>query len=200
MVDDPELMDLMVQSGCLGNVIGFEAVTEEGLQALQKSPNLADFDRYHRAIRILEDLGLQTWAAFVLGHDQETAETLEQTLAFAIEHKFCFAAFNILMPYPGTPWYYHLQTEGRLLYDDRWWLHPDYRFNHAAFVPRNMGPDELTERCFAMRKTWNSYSTLLKRLCNVKTNLRSLAKLGIFLRYNPLFRKETFKKQSMRLG
>ncbi len=200
MTEDRELMDLMVKSGCLGNVIGFEAVTEAGLKALNKSPNLPDFDNYDTAIRVLEDYGLQTWAAFVLGHDQETLESLNQTLAFALEHKFCFAAFNILMPYPNTPWYQQLHDEGRLLYDGRWWLHPDYRFNHAAFQPRMMSPDELTERCLTMRNTWNSYGTLLKRLFNVKTNMRSLAKMGIFLRYNPLFRKETFKKQGMRLG
>ena len=200
MTEDRELMELMVASGCLGNVIGFEAVTEAGLEALNKSPNLLGFDYYERAIRILEEFGLQTWAAFVLGHDQETAESLDQTLAFALEHKFCFAAFNILMPYPRTPWYQQLQTEQRLLYDGCWWLHPDYRFNHAAFAPNNLSPAELTERCFAMRTRWNSYSTLLKRLFNLKTNMRSLAKMGIFLRYNPLFRKETFKKQGMRLG
>ncbi len=200
MIEDRELMELMVASGCLGNVIGFEAVTEAGLKALNKLPNLPGFDYYERAIRIFEDFGLQTWAAFVLGHDQETAESLDQTLAFAMDHKFCFAAFNILMPYPRTPWYRQLQAERRLLYDGGWWLHPDYRFNHAAFAPNNLSPDELTEHCFAMRKRWNSYGMLLKRLFNLKTNMRSLAKIGIFLRYNPLFRKETFKKQGMRLG
>ena len=39
------------------------------------------------------------------------------------------------MPYPSTPLYERLKAEGRLLYDGRWWLHPDYRFNHAAFRP-----------------------------------------------------------------
>lgn len=200
MIADRELMELMVKSGCLGNVIGFESVTEAGLRALNKSPNLAGFDSYRHAICTLEDFGLQTWAAFALGHDQETAESLTRTLDFALEHKFCFAAFNILMPYPRTPWYAQLQAQGRLLYDGCWWLHPEYQFNHAAFVPRNMTPEELTDGCFAMRNTWNRYPTLLKRLFNLKTNMRSLAKMAIFLRYNPLFRKETLKKQGMRLG
>ena len=29
-------------------------------------------------------------------------------------NRFCFAAFNILMPYPGTPLYERLKSEGRL--------------------------------------------------------------------------------------
>jgi radical SAM superfamily enzyme YgiQ (UPF0313 family) len=200
MTADLELMELMVKSGCLGNVIGFESVTEEGLEALDKSVNLPNFDGYQKAVTVLQDLGLQTWAAFVLGHDQETPESIEKTLEFALSNKFCFAAFNILMPYPRTLFYQRLQHENRLLYDGHWWLHPDYRFNHAAFVPKLMTPEELTERCFAIRKTWNSYGTMIKRLFNLKTNIRTLSKMGIFLRYNPLFRKETFKKQGMKLG
>ena len=68
-----------------------------------------------------------------------------------MHHKFAFAAYNILMPYPGTPLYNRLQAESRLLYGGKWWLHPEYRFNHAAFIPKNMTPDELTEACWECR-------------------------------------------------
>jgi hypothetical protein len=30
-----------------------------------------------------------------------------------MENKFCFAAYNILMPYPNTPFYTRLEREGR---------------------------------------------------------------------------------------
>ena len=43
---DPELMQLMVDSGCLGNVIGFESLDTENLHQMHKGPNLAAFDRY----------------------------------------------------------------------------------------------------------------------------------------------------------
>ena len=45
-----------------------------------------------------------------------------------IDNHFTFAAFNVLMPYPGTPFYERLKAEGRLLYDERWWLHPRLPF------------------------------------------------------------------------
>jgi len=122
------------------------------------------------------------------------------TEAFARENKFAFAAFNILMPYPGTPLYDKLRREGRLLYDEKWWLHPEYRFNHAAFIPKNMSPDELTEVAFEIRSRFNSISSIFSRAFDFKTNMRNPYRLGVYLAYNPLFRKETFKKQGMLLG
>ena len=37
---DPELMRLFVESGCLGNVIGFESLDPENLRQMRKGPNL----------------------------------------------------------------------------------------------------------------------------------------------------------------
>ena len=97
------------------------------------------FDQYATQIRILREYGLQTWAAFTLGYDHDTVDSVRATLDFALENRFTFAAFNILMPYPNTPLYERLAREGRHLYDGQWWLHPKYRFNDASFVPTRMG-------------------------------------------------------------
>ena len=168
---------------------------------VRKAPNLAGaFTHYEEQIRIIKDCGLQLWAAFTLGHDHDTAETIERTVEFALRHKFCFAAFNILMPYPRTPLYRKLAAEGRLLYDGKWWLHPEYRFNYASFLPARMTPDELTEACFQARSRFNGVSSIVKRAFDFRTNIRSLYRFGIYCGYNPIFRRETFKKQGLRFG
>jgi len=201
MVHDRELMDLMVASGCLGHVIGFESIEAETLEGMRKGGNLGSrFTGYEREIAILKEYGLQTWAAFTLGHDRDTPESLYRLLDFALAHKFTFAAFNVLMPYPNTPFYRRLQAEGRLLYDGRWWLHPQYRFNHAAFQPRGMAADELTAIAFDIRSRWNSPVAMVRRFLDPRTNLRSLHRMAIYWLYNPLFRRETFKKQGLRFG
>lgn len=200
MVYDRELMDLMVASGCLGHVIGFESVAPETLAAMGKQPNLKTTDAYAHEIGILKSYGLQTWAAFTLGHDTDTPESLYQLLDFALHHKFAFAAFNVLTPYPGTPLYQRLKEEGRLLYYGHWWTHPEYRFNHAAFRPALMSPDELTDIAFDIRSKWNSLGSMARRFMDLRTNMRGLSKMSIFWMYNRLFRKETFKKQGMRFG
>jgi radical SAM superfamily enzyme YgiQ (UPF0313 family) len=197
---DPELLRLFVESGCLGNVIGFESLDIENLQQMDKASNLAAFDGYAGAVARLRDHHLQTWAAFTLGYDHDTVESILATCEWGISNHFTFAAFNILMPYPATPLYKRLQSEGRLLYDGRWWLHPDYRFNYAAFRPARMTPDELTEAAWACRRGWSSRRSIARRLLDPHTNLATPLRFAIFAAYNPLFRKEAFKKQGMRLG
>jgi len=202
MTNDPELMDLMEASGCLGHVVGFESVDPRNLASMRKPHNLAraGWDGYARAIEVLRRHHLQTWAAFTLGHDYDTPESLRELLDFAMHHRFCFAAFNILMPYPGTPLYDRLAAEGRLLWGGKWWLHPDYRFNHAAFVPRCMSPDELTAACWGCRERWNRASSILSRMWDPLTHMSSPRRLGIYLGYNVLYARETLKKQGMWLG
>ncbi len=201
MTQDRELMDLMVKSGCLGNVIGFESLDPRNLRAMRKTPNLMGrFEAYKPQLEMLRDYGLQTWAAFTLGHDYDTRDSIERMLEFALKSKFTFAAFNVLMPYPNTRLYHRLKAEGRLLYDGAWWLHPDYRFNYAAFRPRLMSADELTEAGFDCRSRFNRVGAIIRRTFDLKTNMRSLYRLAIYAIYSRLFRQETFKKHGMRLG
>ncbi len=199
MVYDRELMDLMVESGCLGHVVGFESIDPETIKIMNKAPNRAS-EYYEQEIGILKEYGLQIWAAFTLGHDTDTPESLYRLYDFALQHRFTFAAYNILMPYPSTPLYEQLRMEDRLLYDGVWWTHPDYRFNHAAFRPANMSAAELTQIAFDIRRKWNSPAALVRRSMDIKTNMKTLGKLLLYWRYNRLFCNETFKKQNMRFG
>jgi radical SAM superfamily enzyme YgiQ (UPF0313 family) len=199
--NDLKLTDLMVRSGCLGNVVGFESILPQSIKEMNKGPNfLIEGGGYKRALKVLRDYGLQTWAAFLLGNDHDTKDSIKRTLDFAMENKFAFAAFNILMPYPNTKLYDRLKKENRLLYDGKWWLHPKYKFNHASFVPMNMTPDELTEISFYCRKNFNSTGSIIKRMFDFNTNMGSLYRLGIYLLYNFLVRKEIRKKQNIQFG
>jgi radical SAM superfamily enzyme YgiQ (UPF0313 family) len=201
MTEDAKLMDLMAQSGCLGNVIGFESISPHNIRVMNKGPNRRIGDRpYQHQLKVLRDNGLQTWAAFTLGHDYDNVNSIHKLLEFALENRFTFAAFNVLMPYPETPFYARLAGEGRLLYGGEWWLHPEYRFNYAAFKPLLMSADELTEVGFACRKQFNSVPGIIRRALDMKTNMRSLYRFGIYAVYSRLFRQETFKKHGMRFG
>ncbi len=197
---DPEMLRLFVESGCLGNVIGFESLDADNLRQMRKSANLAGFDGYADSVAALRAHHLQTWAAFALGYDHDTVESILRTCEWGIENHFTFAAFNVLMPYPGTPFYERLKEEGRLLYDGRWWLHPSYRFNHAAFKPARMTADQLTEAGWDCRRRWSSWPSIARRVLDKQTNLASLYRFATYCAYNPLYRREAFKRQGMRLG
>jgi radical SAM superfamily enzyme YgiQ (UPF0313 family) len=197
---DAGLMKLMADSGAIGHVMGFESITHDSLREARKAPNLSQFSGYRREIEILREHGMQTWAAFTLGYDHDTYDSILATMEFALANKFTFGAFNILMPYPNTPLYTSLAAEGRLLYGGKWWLHPEYRFNQAAFVPKQMTPDALTEACHAARQKFNRITSLLYRFSDTKTNLRTVWRARQYWRYTTLFRREVYRKHGMRFG
>ena len=200
VTQDRELMRLMERSGCWGHVMGFESISPGSLRDARKSPNIRGFSHYAQEIAVLRDHGMQTWAAFTLGYDHDTPASIRATVDFALHNKFTFAAYNILMPYPGTPLYRKLAQENRLLYDGRWWLHPEYRFNHAAFRPARMSPDELTKACHAARTRYNSLGGMVWRFSDWQTSFRSLGRVLSYWRYSLLFRKEVYKKHGMKFG
>jgi len=195
-----KLMGLMADSGCIGHVMGFESITPASLRESRKAPNIPGFSNYKNEVNALREFGMQTWAAFTLGYDNDTYDSIIATMEFALKNKFTFGAFNILMPYPNTPLYKKLEKEGRLLFDGKWWLHPEYRFNQAAFVPTNMSPEELTDACHVARVKFNTLFSLIYRFSDIRTNLKTIWRAASYWRYTTLFRKEVYKKHKMRFG
>lgn len=202
MTTDPQLMDLMEASGCIGLVIGFESLDPRYLKSIKKAPNLVGrgWDRYQKACGVLRSHHLQTWAAFTLGNDYDTPDSIREVTDFAIDNKFCVAAFNILMPYPGTALYRQLNQQNRLLYDGCWWLHPDYRFNHAAFKPANMTAEELTQACWECKQRWSLPGTIFHRFWDFKTHLSSPTRMALYLASNRMVAREVKRKQGMFFG
>jgi radical SAM superfamily enzyme YgiQ (UPF0313 family) len=188
MVNDSELLHLMKRSGCLGQLVGFDSMDEDSLRWLNKKTNLHEFDEYKEAIEILRKYNFQTWASFMLGSDQDTIESIKSTVEFAIKSKFTLAFFHLLSPYPKTKIYEQFKSENRLLYDDKWWLHPDYSYNKAAFIPNHMTPNELSQAVVWANKHFYNLSSIAHRLFDAKTNLNSLLKLLLYLRFNILIR------------
>ncbi len=188
VVQDPQLMELMAESGCLGQLIGFDSINPESLRWMKKSPNLRHQDRYQKAIDLLRRYGFQVWASFMVGNDYDSPECVRETVRFAIESKFTLAFFHILVPYPGTPLYSDLQQAGRLLYGGAWWLDPDFRYNTAAFVPKEMTPADLARITVWANKEFYSARSILSRSLDTKTNLNSLMKFLLYVRFNFLVR------------
>jgi hypothetical protein len=92
-----------------------------------------------------------------------------------------------------------MQKEGRLLHD-RWWLDPNFSYGDATLKPRRMTAKQLTDACFDARRKFNTARSIWHRLFDLRTNLRSPFRAGIYLLANLISRREIYSKQNRTLG
>jgi len=195
---DESLLDKMAASGCVLAVVGFESLSERNLARIGKRWNLRRGD-YTEGIARMHARGIMIYGSFVFGYDDDTLDSFERTVDFALESGFCIANFNPLTPTPGTALMQRLRSEGRLLHE-RWWLDPAYRYGDASFVPRSMTADELTAGCWQARRRFYRYSSMAQRVIRHPDIYMHPVRLGLMLASNLVSRREIRRKQGARLG
>lgn len=158
---DEELLQLMVASGCQGVLIGLESLNPKNLALMNKRVNLGQGD-FEKALANLNRHHLRLYITFVFGYDEDTEDSFDDTLQFAIEHKFYLAAFNHLTPFPGTDLYRRLETEGRLLYL-QWWLDDRYAYNMVPFQPLRISPERIQHKCVEARRIFYNWRNIWER-------------------------------------
>jgi len=155
VTDDPSLVRAMARAGCTGVFVGFESLTDENLvEARKKTPKSADFAR---RVGILHESGIQVNGSFVLGFDHDHPDVFGRTAEWIEENRLECATFHILTPYPATPLFRKMESEGRLLHRN-WNL---YDTANAVFRPKHMSPEELEhgyawiyQRLFSHASIW----------------------------------------------
>src|SRR5579859_1621777 len=155
VTDDPSLIRNMALAGCTGVFIGFESLSDNNLaEAHKKTPKTSD---YARRVRMLHDCGIQVNGSFVLGFDHDRKDVFARTAEWIEENRLECSTFHILTPYPATPLFRQMETQGRLLHKN-WTL---YDTGHAVFQPKHMTPEELEqgygwiyERLFSHTSIW----------------------------------------------
>jgi len=162
-----------------------------------KQWNLQDRS-YEQALQRFRDHGIVIYGTFVFGYDQDSLETIQRTLDFAINQKMFLAAFNHLVPFPGTPLYERFKAERRLI-SNSWWLDPLYKFGDVAFTPQNMTPVGLSRACLRARQQFYSFKSISKRF-DGQSNCQGLPMLWNYLLYNFFSGKEVVKRQGLPLG
>lgn len=129
---DPELLDLMKESGCRSLFIGFESIHPSSIAGVHKTQNSST--SYERAVQEIHKRGIMINASFVFGLDGDTKETFPATLDWIVKNRIETVTSHILTPYPGTVLYDRLKKEGRILTDDL----SLYNTSHVVFAPKNM--------------------------------------------------------------
>ena len=87
---------------------------------LQRSKDLlGNLDsRFIHAFKNLHDFGIMIGAGIIFDFDNDGPEVFESTLEYLDHHRVPAANFNILTPFPGTPLYDRMKSEGRILTED----------------------------------------------------------------------------------
>ena len=158
---DEEFLDLLARSGCQGVLIGFESLNPETLSAMNKSFNTMK-GGYEQALANLRRHRIRLYGTFVFGYQGDTPGSFREAVDFARGHGFYIAAFNHLTPFPGTPLYQRLATEGRLLYD-AWWLDDAYSYNKVPFRPTAMSAQDVEDGCVEARRAFYSWGSIARR-------------------------------------
>jgi len=99
---DKDLLSHMKQAGCYAIAYGIESASPEILDTLNKGITI---DEVEEAIRLTQEVGLQTIGYFMIGSPGESPETIGKTIEFAKKLKLDFAQFAITTPFPGTELY-----------------------------------------------------------------------------------------------
>ncbi len=195
---DKEILKLLRKSGCQLLLIGFESLDEANLRQMKKDwiVKLGDRDEL---VNRLHSEGINIYATFVFGFDYDNEESFKMALDFALKHDFFFAAFNHLLPFPGTPLYQRLKSENRII-KDQWWLDRGYRYGEITFIPKNFSPEELSERCKNAREEFFRFSSIFKRFRSLMRRRANLPLLYTFLIQNLNLKAEVDGKYGLPLG
>jgi len=144
IADDPELLDLMRESGCRELLIGLESPTMSGIDGVEQRRNWkrTRFDKYRDDIARIQGHGIAVNGCFVLGLDGDGPEVFDAIEAFVRESGQFDVQITVMTPFPGTPLYERLQREGRLLEAGAWDRCSLFDVN---FEPRRMTSAQLQE-------------------------------------------------------
>lgn len=137
VVDDNEIFKAMKRSGCEGLLLGLENLSQETMQQIGKPTNRVS--EYRRQISKLRENGIASLGCFVLGFDEDTEQSIRQTIKDIPALGLDLVRFSVLTPLPGTSLYQRLVAENRILTDDL----SLYDNEHVVFQPKNMSSERL---------------------------------------------------------
>ncbi len=162
LVNHPDLVERMAESGCSNVFLGLESGNEHVLTHWNKKMKL---DVGGQAVELLRQNDIRALTAFIIGMEFETEEDIEQTIQYAKTLDAHQAQFSILTPYPGTAdW----DRNTHRIFDNNW---ANYTGSKVVFH-RDTLPSEVIES--KLRKAYISFYNPLRRWDKILSNVPGL--------------------------
>ena len=113
LAQDKELLTLLPEANFAWVFIGIESPDEESLKETKKFQNTRE--DILTSVRQIYSHGLDVFAGFIIGFDNDTLSTFERQYRFIVDSGIQVAMVGLLTALPKTPLYERLESEGRLL-------------------------------------------------------------------------------------
>jgi radical SAM superfamily enzyme YgiQ (UPF0313 family) len=186
--EDDEFLKLAKETNLLYWYIGFESISQESLNGVNKKHNRVE--KYASMIKKIKKNGMIIAGSFMFGFDEDTAETFNVTSKAIDEWGIDLAEFHIVTPYPGTMLHKRLKKEGRILHED--WRR--YNTANVVFEPKNMSAEELFEGTKSVAKKFYTMPKIIKRSFNALEKTKSTYYL-FYVLHRGLQYRERYKNQ-----
>lgn len=157
IADHREVLRAVADSGCFALSFGIESITQESLEALNKS--WARVDEYKRQLQAVARAGIDVSTEMVVGADGDTLESIRKTADFIIDNKISVPRFYILTPIPGTLFFDEMKAAGRIINHDLF----SYNGTEAVHQPLHMSPGELTRAYWQLYRDVFTVPAILRR-------------------------------------
>lgn len=183
VAEDPELLQLMRESGCAQVLIGFESPTSDPLDGLELNVNWKQnrFSQYKQAIQTIQSHGITVNGCFIIGLDGQTSNVFDDVYNFVRDAELYEVQITILTPFPGTALYDRLKKSNRLIEPTNWKTCTLFDLN---FRPQGMTEAALREGFHRLAMKLYSDEFTQWRRDTFKHNLRRSSKKSA--KNNPL--------------
>ena len=187
IADNPEILKLVADSGCVTLSFGLESISQESLNKMNKS--WANVSKYSEQIKKITNAGIDVSTEMVIGADGDTLDSIKATAKFIIDNKIVIPRFYILTPIPGTDFFDEIVEQGRLVNKNI------YTYNGAEAVhkPQNMSPEELTIAYWKLYKEVFSIKNIFNRTIFRKEFIKNPIKYLFYLYINLFYRYQIYQ-------
>ena len=167
LAQDREMMELFRNAGFGWVFLGIETPDVESLKAAGKTQNTT-MDLLE-AVRTIYSYGIDVYAGFIVGFDNDTAEAFDRQYRFIVDAGIQVAMVGLLTAMPRTQLYERLEREGRLRLDI---MPGDNTRAQTNVVPASMSYETMIASYKALYRRLFSDEGIAQRIRNKMRYLR----------------------------
>ncbi len=132
---DVDLLNLLYKSGLRAIKVGIESSNPNILENQKRKP--IEIEYQEKIIKFCDEIGIKVIAFYIIGLENDTRESIINTIKYAQKLNTNFANFTICTPIPGTEYYDQIKNR---IYEKDWEKFDNF---HSVFKHKNLSADEL---------------------------------------------------------